>query len=715
MELNSEKNLSTPDEGAEVEVTTPTTPADAAEMPNEVETLPTDEEKVDDQTPTDETIVAEPAAEDVEDETPTKVDTSKLSLSELFDHLDEEIKAERLPDIQEMRRLKSLVNNVKFDPTDDTDLDDVEDDGEERDPEATETPTDKDLLMTKFINLKTRYHELVAKTKELEQQEQEQNHQKKLELIERLKAALGSTDDYFTTRNEFLNIRAEWKSIGAVPDPVRRKIIDEYSELIEKFYETKLNPEDQEHDYEDNIKLKRELISAAKALGEDKDVVKAFREVQALQDQWKEIGPVAPDFRDAVHKDFKDAVTVVNKRHDDHFKQIQEQEQKNLEKKKEIVESLEDMLIKLPTTREGWRNYERRMDKIQSDWRAAGRVPKSAVNEIRVRYRIAVDEFYLQRRTFMRELSEFISPRLERMRELAAEAEALKDSSDWKTTTKHLQEMQKEWTQVSKLGTRVAEAQRLWKRFREACDVFFQKKSEVYTSRMADREANFDAKIEVVERLEELVKNRPSNLIEELKTLREEWATYGRVPNEKKEELLDRYYGALRALTGDNRSRRGREDNRRQRGGGGDRQDRRPKKVDMKKDLTNLSNNELQDEESNIRRNITHLEEELRQYENNIGFFNASPDNPMVMQIQGKIDELANRIEKYNERLSEIKEEIKHPTPKQEEVAEETSQEVEDNTVEPEVQDSVEKAAKAETEPSEELEDVPTEESQEEK
>lgn len=374
MEQNSNKTPIVPEEGAEVEVTMQ---AETSVVENVVEP---------------EVQNAEPT---LEPETEQAVDSSQLSLEELFAHVEGQIEAEVLPKDQELRRLKSLINNVKYDPEDDSSLDDeVEDNGEERNPEVKDP---KEELLTKFINLKTRYHELLAKKQEQEKQEREENYKRKLNLIERLEKCLEPTSaDFFQLRNEFINIREEWKSIGLVPDGVRVELVNKYSALLDKFYEAHgLDTDERRHDLAENRKIKEELIEKAKELGEAKDVVKAFKRVQELQDEWKETGPVAEEFKDAMWKEFKDAFTLVNKRHDDYYKQRHEQEQANLEKKNKINEELENMLIKLPETREGWRQYERKMDKIRTLWKEAGRVPRSAVAEVTSRYRVAVDEFYL--------------------------------------------------------------------------------------------------------------------------------------------------------------------------------------------------------------------------------------------------------------------------------------------------------------------------------
>ncbi|MDD7557786.1 MAG: DUF349 domain-containing protein [Porphyromonas somerae] len=639
-------------------------------------TLLTPSEEKNNVTPTEvtQTDSAEATKEQpTESEELEKVDTSAFSVAELLDHLSEMINKEQLPELQEMKRLKRMINHQEPVANDEEELDEKEETGEET-PEVS--ADSKDELLTRFINLKTRFHELQAKKEEEEKAERRLNYDKKLELIKRLEANLESTDDFFKVRNEFENIRNEWKNIGHVPENLRSDLLNQYSTLLEKHYEiNKLNKEAQEYDFKHNRVEKEGFIAKARALADEPDIVKAFRELQTLHDMWKETGPVAPEFRDIMWKDFKDASTVINKRHDDFFKELREKEEQNCAHKMEIIEKLENLLVTLPTTRRGWREYEDQMEAIRKEWKSAGRVPRAKLNEVNMRFRVAVDEFYLQRRTFLRELSEEITPKLERMREIVAEADALKESTDWQSTADKLKALQKEWTVISKLGTRVGEAQKLWRQFRKACDTFFEAKK--VNHKHFSREENLERKLEIADKIEALEAKKLEDPTAELAEIEAEWASVGPVPDDKKSEVLNRYYGALRRLKGmdDNRrAPRRRNDNQRD----SNRRDRRPRKVDMKKDLTELSSNELKDERSMINGNISALEEELRQYENNIGFFNASPDNPMVMQIQKKIDALREKIESLEGRKREVAEEIKNPTakeaetPKTEEPAEPT-------------------------------------------
>lgn len=610
-----------------------------------------------------------------EDEAVEKVDTSAFSATELLDYLSDLINKEQLPELQDMKRLKRMINHQEPVANDEEELDEHEETGEET-PEVS--ADSKDELMTRFINLKTRFHELQAKKEEAEKEERRLNYEKKLELIKRLEANLESTDDFFKIRNEFENIRNEWKNIGHVPDNLRSDLLNQYSTLLEKHYEiNKLNKEAQEYDFKHNRVEKEGFIAKARALADEPDIVKAFKELQTLHDMWKETGPVAPEFRDSLWKDFKDASTVINKRHDDYFKELREKEEQNCTHKMGIIEKLENLLVTLPTTRRGWREYEDQMEAIRKEWKSAGRVPRTKLNEVNMRFRVAVDEFYLQRRTFLRELSEEITPKLERMREIVAEADGLKESTEWQSTADKLKDLQKEWTVISKLGTRVGEAQKLWRQFRKACDTFFEAKK--VNHKHFSREENLARKLEIADKIEALEAKKLEDASAELAAIEAEWASVGPVPDEQKSEVLNRYYGALRRL-------KGMGDNRRapRRKGGDNQRERRPRKVDMKKDLTELSSNELKDERTVINGTISALEEELRQYENNIGFFNASPDNPMVMQIQKKIDALKVKIESLQDRKREVAEEIKNPTAKEDEAPAESPTEPTETTEETE-------------------------------
>ena len=662
--------------GAEAEQTGETQTTETVETAEREEAEVPEAEPATETTPTEEKIVTpdedEPDEQDEEDESEEseeatrkpRTDLSKLSGDELYEAINAMVEGGTVPTQRDMRRLERQMMPNKGSVTPKP----AAEEGAET--EAGE-PTPEDEAAMRFINLKTRAQKLRSEQREQERSEREANLAAKKQLVERLRELLSPTNTMnpITLRNEFFNIRHSWSEVGRVPDNDRNALMDEYSGLLDRFYEEKeIGEGERIQDYADNRAQKEEIIRKARALGEEPDAVKAFRKMKGLLDEWKEVGPVAPEFKDSLWKDFKDAQQVVYKRHDDHFKAIHEDEKANYEKKKELVETLEKMLVTLPDSRQGWRRYENELKRIHTQWMSIGRVPKDLFIELRSRYDLVRDEFYMQRKAFLKELSAEITPKLERLRELVDEAEALKDSEDWGPTTEKLKALQREWTENSRFGTQVAEAQRLWKRFRSACDKFFERKAELHKQRNADRKENLQAKYDVVDRLEALLdrRNDPS-VADEVKALEQEWRSIGPVPNDEKDDVLNRYFGAMRILNGQGGRRGGnrREGGNRDRRGGNRRDDRQrePKfsKVNLDKDLTKLSKDDLKDEQKNVKHGISKLEDELLQLETNFGFFSGDPSNPMVKHMQAKIDEVKAKISQYQDRVGEIKEEVKKP------------------------------------------------------
>lgn len=629
-----------------------------------------------------------------------KARLNSLSASDLLKYLDEEVTAERLPEAGLMSRLRNLVerrNGTMASKPEESETEEDEEDttieeGEERGGENSSTPDEE--LQIAYINLRTRYQQLKSDIKEREKKEREENLRLKEDLLVKLEETLNSTGDFFKIRNERNNIVARWREIGPVPENNRTSLLDRYAKLNDQFYhQNKLEKEAMEEDYRHNRREKEGFIARAKELVEEQDIEKAFRELQGLHDRWKEAGPVAPEFRDAMWAEFKEASTAVNRRFDAYHQELHRQYDENYEKKKALIERLENMLIELPKTREAWRKYETAIDEIRADWKSIGRVPKDKTHDVNLRFRQAVDEFYLQRRTFMKELSAEITPKLEKMRRLVAEATELKEETSWRKTTDRMLAIQQEWKEVSNLGANVGEANRLWRQLRQSMDYFFGKKREALKSNRSSREENLEKKRDVAERLRTLWQDKPEDLDTRIAELQKEWDTIGPMPDAKKDEVMNLYYGTLREIRNEGRPRRGerkgtradrqgedrgakgnhRRDNR---NGDSTAQTSRPAvSVDLKKDVTTLDTKALQEERKNVKRAIADQNEELMKLETNLGFFLGTTDSPMFAGVQKQIDTIKERIKKYEAHLEEIKSAIKNSsnTSTSDESSEETS------------------------------------------
>lgn len=619
----------------------------------------------------------EEAASPAEDGEPEKkdeqADTHSMSAEELLKYLGEMIDAEELPRGADMRRLQNLVEKAAR----------IASQEAQKEGEAPADST-ADTIQIGLINLKTRYQELRAKLKEEEKNEAEDNLAKKEEIIAGLTDLLTSASDFFTIRNERTNLINRWHEIGAVPENKRTSLLNRFAKVNEAFYEqSKLGDDDMVEDYRQNRMIKEELIAQAKELANDKNARRASRKLRDLQDSWKETGPVAPEFKAAMWKEFKDAATVINKKQEEYNEEIRRQQKEALEKKKGIVDNLETLLIKIPSTSREWQKMERNINRIKDQWRNAGRVAREDRWEVDTRYRVAMDEYYHQRRTYSKSISEESGDRVERMKVILEEANEYKNSEDWHEASRWFKEQQKEWETLRDQGIPFATDRRLNRSFRRAADLFFGRMRDHYTELRAGREDNLVKKQEIVERLRAVWESKPADLADQITAIEAEWQSVGPVPDKKKDEVLGAYYGIMRAYRGEGSRRRkpaeGRGSNDRRRSGDSPRRDDRGSKrrggsvawsteqtvesgapVDFSRSLDGMTTEQLQKERNDLKWNIKRLEAQRLQYENNMGFFQSSSDSdPMVQHVQKKIDAIQKDIDKHEKRLEGLKEAIK--------------------------------------------------------
>ncbi len=606
-----------------------------------------------------------------------EVDTRSMSAEELLRHLGAQIDALQLPKGADLRRLQNLVEKKVREATQNL-------------AEAAETALtpETEALQVALINLKTRYQELRAKQKEEEKNEAEANLAQKEALLNDLEALLTSPADYFTIRNERANLINRWREIGAVPENRRTALLNRFAKVNEAFYEqNKFGDEDVLADYRENRETKESLIAQAKELANDKNIRRATRKLRELQDLWKETGPVAPEFKDAMWKEFKDAASVVNKKQEEYNEEVRKQQQEALEKKKSIADDLETLLAKIPSIPREWQKLERNINRIKEQWRNAGRVAREDRWEVDSRYRVAMDEYYHQRRSYSKTIAEESVSRVERMKEILEEAIGHKSSETWHEVSQWFKEIQQEWESLRNEGIPFAVDRRLNRSFRRAADQFFGRMRDHYATLRAGREENFDKKMELVERLRSVWESKPADLDEQIATIESEWQSIGPVPDKKKDDVLGPYYSILRAYRGGGDARRKPADGKqRQRKEGGarrnegrqhreersagrrqgsvawstDRQTASGAPVDFSKSLESMTTEQLQKERNDLKWNIKQLESQRLQYENNLGFFQSSAHNdPMVQHIQKKIDAIQKDIDRHEQRLEGLKEAIK--------------------------------------------------------
>lgn len=475
------------------------------------------------------------------------------------------------------------------------------------------------------------------------EKEKEENLQKKMDILERMKNLTDLSEDAGKNYNEFKALQQEWNEIKLIPANKINEIWKTYQLYTEKFYDMlKLNNEFREYDFKKNLELKTRICEAAEKLAEETDVVSAFHQLQKLHQEFRETGPVAKEMRENIWARFKAASTAVNKRHQQHFEDLKEHEQNNLDQKTVICEIAEAMEYDKFTTFTDWEDKTQEILALQAKWKTIGYAPQKMNLKIFERFRAACDEFFRRKAEFFRNVKENMSLNLEKKKELCEKAEALKDSTNWKETADILTKLQKEWKTIGPVQKKYSDA--VWKRFIGACDYFFEQKAKATSSQRSEELENLSKKEAVLKQIEELEKNEvyDESIEEKVKSLTSEWNSIGFVPFKDK----DRLYKEFRTL------------------------------VDKIFDKANLSASEkklntykaglsketnLYKEREKLVRIYERIKNEIKTYENNLGFLSSSSKkgNSLVNEISRKIEKLKNDLELTHKKIEAIDETIK--------------------------------------------------------
>ena len=323
-------------------------------------------------------------------------------------------------------------------------------------------------------------------SKQLEEQ-MAQNLLRKQNIIAQMKEmAEAETADVMDNIKKVRELQAEWKSIGAVPPSKTQEVWKQFQQYQEQFYDlVKINIELRDLDFKKNLELKTLLCEAAEKLKENKNVVEASRALQQLHDEWAEIGPVARELREDLWNRFKEASSVINKKHQAYFDELHAKETENLAQKQAIIDELKAIDLTAVKTNKQWDNISAKVQELQDKWRTIGFAPKKQNQSIYEEYRSVCDSIFKAKTAYFRELRDTFSTNLAKKRELIERAQALKDSDAWKETSEALIELQKEWKTIGPVARKYSDE--LWKQFTETCDAFFNKKREVAKESKGER------------------------------------------------------------------------------------------------------------------------------------------------------------------------------------------------------------------------------------
>lgn len=496
----------------------------------------------------------------------------------------------------------------------------------------------EDAFKTAMAVIKERRQKLFLEHKE----EEQRNLQKKLEILDRIKALTTSPEEANQSYQEFKTLQAEWREIQSVPAENATELWRNYQLYVEQFYDLlKLNHEAREYDFKKNLEIKTRLCESAEKLAAEEDVVSAFHQLQGLHDEYRATGPVAKEIREEIWARFKAASTVINKAHQAHFEEIRAREEENLAKKTALCDKVEAIAAEPNNGSSDWEEHGKQIIDLQAEWKTIGFAPQKMNVKIFERFRMACDSFFTAKAEYYRQLKEKYSQNADKKRDIIERAKALQDSTDWKATSDKLIALQKEWKAVGSLPKKIGD--QLWDEFQAVCQHFFERRNEQTAGQRSEQKQNLEKKREIIARLQELAESDTEDIQGELKKLQQEYNAVGHVPFREKDNVYNEYHEAVNAIY------------------------KLMKSTNARKHLSNFKNKikdaaaqggaqNLDAERSRLQRQADNMRNDISTYENNIGFLNASSKkgNSLVDEMNRKLEQLKADLKLVMEKIKAI-------------------------------------------------------------
>ena len=587
--------------------------------------------------------INESVVPDAEEETPQEqtVDLGSLTLAELSERFDKLSQAEdRMKRNKEAEAIKSAfyrrLSKEKADAGLGSKVDEPssrEDVIEEVGPQTQEEKENPfAAIETAFKGVYANYKKERAEYNRQQDEQREQNYEKKMAVIEELKALVEKQEDVNTTFPAFRELQNKWREIGPVPASKYIDLNNNYQFYVEKFYDmVKINRDLRDLDFKKNLEAKTRFCEQAEKLAEDENVVEAFHELQKLHEQWKEFGPVAKEFRESIWDRFKAATSIINKKYQAYFEGQKEKQVENLAQKTQLCELVEAIADKedIKSSSE-WNSLTTQIEDIQKQWRTIGFATKKENQKIYDRFRAACDKFFNRKREYYMQFKADMTENVNKKLALIEQAEALKDNKDWKKTTQDFINLQKQWKEIGTVPRKKSE--QLWKRFRAACDAFFNERDK-NVSPENDYYGNLKAKKAIIEEINAYEPNEDADVnIQAAKDFSDRWQSVGYVPFKEKDSIQKAFADAMQAKFPGYQARPSR--------GGGRGDYRRP-----------------MSEKERLVQQYNKLQQDIVTFENNIGFFSESKNSaPLIKQMQDKIEASKAELSELEAKIRKVEE-----------------------------------------------------------
>lgn len=504
---------------------------------------------------------------------------------------------------------------------------------------ATEDPIEE-----RFKAALTALKEKKARQRAEIETRQAANLEKKEALIAELKTLAADTDNVNRHYPRIKEIQTEFKETGEVPPQNATTVWKNYQDAVEAFYDQwKVNKELRDYDFKKNLAEKQLLLDEARKLVDEPDVITAFRRLQSLHDKWREIGPVAKDVREEIWASFKDASAEINKKYQAHFEQRKARERENEEIKTALCERLEALDFGKPSSYQEWDAMTKTILEAQEEWKKAGYASRKSNTALFNRFRALCDDFFGRKSEFFKKTKAEFAENMAKKTALCEKAEALSESTDWKKTTDAIVALQKEWKTIGPVARKNSDA--IWKRFIKACDTFFDRKKKINGDTRRAEQANLATKKEIISRLNTIASDNDEtsreDAIAEVQQLRKQWQETGHVPFRDKDKLQDAYREVVGALFD---------------------------KLDIKENRARMADfqagveasagdsGKLSRERDRLVRACEQRRQELKTYENNMGFFNSrsKSGDSIVKEMERKMQHLKEEIAQLTEKIKII-------------------------------------------------------------
>ncbi|MDO9510427.1 MAG: DUF349 domain-containing protein [Bacteroidales bacterium] len=478
--------------------------------------------------------------------------------------------------------------------------------------------------------------------------EKQSNLQLKQDILEELRNLINSDESLKKTYDDFREVQERWRHIGIVPKAEVNTLWQNYHFLVEKFFDkVRINKELKDLDLKKNLESKVELCEKAEELLLESSIMKSFKDLQKLHELWKEIGPVPQDKKDEVWERFKDATDKINSRRREHYDSIHSDLEKNHESKLALIEKAKELVDGEPRSIKEWQERTNKLDELFKIWKSIGPAPRKVNDEVWGFFKAILDEFFNLKSDYFNKIKEQQLHNYNLKLDLCVQAESLMTSTDWRNTTRDLISLQKEWKKIGPVPRKHSD--KIWKRFRAACDAFFNAKDVFFSSIHENESTNLQAKLDLITQVREhAYSTDKSENLSTLKDFQRKWMDIGHVPIKEKDKISQEFRKVINAQL----------------------------------DKLNISSVEMSDEnfrsrvdnmkdgpegqrhiikEINFLHNkVTKMNEDITLWENNLGFFAESKNaNLLKGEFERKIQKARQEVKLIEVKIKYLRDELK--------------------------------------------------------